>query len=436
MKNPYNAIVSHVKHDVKETGKLSGWTVALKDNINMKDTITTASSKMLENYKSIYNATVVDKLIDGGANITSKTSMDELAMGGTNRSALTGPVENPYDITRISGGSSGGSAALSGAKLVRLAIGSDTGDSVRKPASYCGTVGVKPTYGRISRYGVLPYAASLDHVGYFTQNVKDAALALEVLAGHDVRDMTSSSVTVDNYSELLDLDLKDKKVAVFKNVVDAIDNEDITNAFNDIVTKLEAQGAVVVYKEMDQTLARAMISTYLVIANGEAVTSQASYDGVRYGLSLEGESLEDIMKKSRTAGFSDFVKERLIFGQYGIEEANHIDIFVKAKKVRRLLVDSYKEMLKDVDVILTPATPTVAPLMDKNGLDIKSDTYLIADNHMVINNFTGYPSMTIPMGDSDGLPFGINISAKAFDEEVMFQYANTIESIVDWKGAF
>lgn len=436
MKNPYNAIVSHVEHEVKETGKLSGWDVALKDNINMKDTLTTASSQMLSNYKSIYNATVVDHIIDSGAKITVKTSMDELGMGGTNRNAITGPVLNPYDNERISGGSSGGSAALSGAKLVRLAMGSDTGDSVRKPASYCGTVGVKPSYGRISRYGVIPYAASLDHVGYFTQNVEDAALALEVLAGHDPLDMTSSTKEVENYSELLDLDLKDKRIAVFKNVVDAVSRPEIKEAFNSLLEKLESQGAVIVHKEMDQTLAQAMMSTYIVLANGEAVTHHASYDGVRYGYAQEGSSLEEIMINTRTVGFSDFVKERMIYGQYAIEKDHHIDVFVKAKKVRRLLVEAYKEMLSDVDVILAPATPTVAPKIDDVSVDITSDTYLVGENHMVIDNFSGTPSMTIPLGCTDKMPFGINISAKAFEERIMFSYAKKIEEIVDWKGDF
>lgn len=436
MTNPYNAVVSSVQHEVKDSGKLKTWTVALKDNINMKGTFTTASSKILENYQSVYNATVVDKLIEQGANIQYKTSMDELGMGGTNRNAITGPVLNPYDKTRISGGSSGGSAALSAAGIVDLALGSDTGDSVRKPASYCGTVGVKPSYGRISRYGVIPYASSLDHVGYFTQSVEKAALALEVLAGNDPKDMSASTNIVEKYSELLELDLKGKRIAVFKNVVDCIVNPDIKASFDKLLIDLQAKGAEIVFREMDVNLARSMVSVYFVLANGEAVSHHAGYDGVRYGLSVSGETLEDTMTQTRTQGFSDFVKERLIYGQYAIEKNQHLEVFVRAKKVRRLLVESYQEMLEGVDVIIAPATPTVATKIDDVSVDIQSDQYLIGENHMVINNFTGYPSMTLPLGDSEGMPFGVNISAKAFDEKTMFAYAKQIENLVNWKGAF
>ncbi len=434
--NPYNAIVSEVNHEVKKGDlPLSGWTVALKDNINMKDTLTTASSAILSNYKSVYDATVVQKLKDAGAEIVVKTSMDELGMGGTNRNALTGPVSNPYDETRISGGSSGGSAALSGARLVRLAMGTDTGDSIRKPASYCGSVGLKPSYGRISRYGVVPYAASLDHVGFFTENVKDAALALEVLSGKDPLDMTSLDVN-EKYSQDLNVDLKGKRIGIFKNVVDLIENESIKDALNKLLKDLKHQGAIIVEKEMDQDLIKTMLGVYLAIANGEAVTHHAAYDGVRYGNSKEGASLEEIMINTRSAGFSTFVKERLIYGQYAIEKLHHEKVFLKAKKVRRLLVEAYTDMLSDVDVILAPATPSVAPKIDQASFVVTSDMYLVAENHMVLQNFSGTPSLTLPLGKEDGLPFGLNISANYKEDHLLLKYAKEIESLIDWKGDF
>lgn len=434
--NPYNAIVSEVNHEVKKGDlPLSGWTVALKDNINMKDTLTTASSAILSNYKSVYDATVVQKLKDAGAEIVVKTSMDELGMGGTNRNALTGPVSNPYDETRISGGSSGGSAALSGARLVRLAMGTDTGDSIRKPASYCGSVGLKPSYGRISRYGVVPYAASLDHVGFFTENVADAALALEVLSGKDPLDMTSLDVN-EKYSQDLNVDLKGKRIGIFKNVVDLIENESIKDALNKLLKDLKHQGAIIVEKEMDQDLIKTMLGVYLAIANGEAVTHHAAYDGVRYGNSKEGASLEEIMINTRSAGFSTFVKERLIYGQYAIEKLHHEKVFLKAKKVRRLLVEAYTDMLSDVDVILAPATPSVAPKIDQASFVVTSDMYLVAENHMVLQNFSGTPSLTLPLGKEDGLPFGLNISANYKEDHLLLKYAKEIESLINWKGDF
>lgn len=431
-----NAIVSFVDPNEVTDGLISGWDIALKDNINMKDTLTTASCKLLSNHKSIYNAHVVDRLLDEGAVIVAKTSMDELGMGGTNLSAITGPVYNPYDITRISGGSSGGSAALVGAKAVRAALGSDTGDSVRKPAAYCGAVGVKPTYGRISRYGVIPYASSLDHVGYFTQNVADAACLLEVLAGRDDRDMTSSMEPVVSYSKLLDMDLEGKRIGIFKTVEDAIENEAVKASFVQFKEKLEAQGAILVEKTIEKTLMRTMLPVYSVISNSEAVANHANLDGVRFGLSQEGDSLEEIMKNTRTNGFSSLIKRRFIFGAFALDDANQKEVFDQAKKVRRLLVNAYASCFEDVDIMVTLASGTVAPKVENQLMDELSDAYLIGENHMVINNFSGYPSMTLPLDLVDGLPVGINISTQPFTEAKMFAYGQAFESLINWKGAF
>ncbi|EFY08232.1 amidase family protein [Erysipelothrix rhusiopathiae] len=431
-----NAIVSFVDPNEVTDGLISGWDIALKDNINMKDTLTTASCKLLSNHKSIYNAHVVDRLLDEGAVIVAKTSMDELGMGGTNLSAITGPVYNPYDITRISGGSSGGSAALVGAKAVRAALGSDTGDSVRKPAAYCGAVGVKPTYGRISRYGVIPYASSLDHVGYFTQNVADAACLLEVLAGRDDRDMTSSMEPVVSYSKLLDMDLEGKRIGIFKTVEDAIENEAVKATFVQFKEKLEAQGAILVEKTIEKTLMRTMLPVYSVISNSEAVANHANLDGVRFGLSQEGDSLEEIMKNTRTNGFSSLIKRRFIFGAFALDDANQKEVFDQAKKVRRLLVNAYASCFEDVDIMVTLASGTVAPKVENQLMDELSDAYLIGENHMVINNFSGYPSMTLPLDLVDGLPVGINISTQPFTEAKMFAYGQAFESLINWKGAF
>lgn len=431
-----NAIVSYVDLESSGTGLIGNWDVALKDNINMKGTLTTASCELLSNHVSIYNATVVDKLLAAGANICAKTSMDELGMGGTNLSAITGPVKNPYDLDRISGGSSGGSAALVGAHAVRVALGTDTGDSIRKPAAYCGAVGVKPTYGRISRYGVIPYASSLDHVGYFTQNVEDAAVMLEVLAGRDDLDMTSSFEPVENYAALLDLDLKGKRIGVFKDVQDVIGNESMRQQFASLCEQLEAQGAILVDKHMNLELLRAMLPVYSVISNSEAVANHANLDGVRYGKSQPGDDLESIMKATRSQGFSSMIKRRFVYGAYALDDDNQEDVFNQAKRVRRMIVDAYATMIEDVDIMIACASGVIAPKLNENTHNERSDEYLIAENHMVINNFTGYPSMTIPFGYVDDMPIGLNISAKPFKEATMFAYAKAIETQINWKGEF
>lgn len=422
--NKYNAIVSVMDCRKEVEGPLSGWEIAIKDNINVKGYKTTASSKMLENYESVYNATVVDKLLNAGAHLVAKTSMDELGMGGYNLTALTGPVLNPHDIQRTSGGSSGGSAALVAAKQVRAAIGTDTGDSIRKPASYCGVVGLKPTYGLISRYGVIPYAGSLDHVGVFTQNVADAKVLLESLSGKDEKDMTTHDVALNLKEEL---NLEDTTVGVFKNVVEAIDDERVLAVFNHQLNKLKTSGVKIIEKSMPEELAGAIYAVYAVISNAEAITHHANLDGVRFGLSVEGDSLEDSMKKSRGAGFGFQVKERFIYGAYALDGENQLEIYDQARKVRRLIVESYADMFDDVDFMLVPATSGVAPKLEDIPKTSKNEDHLIRENHMVVNNFSGYPSITIPMGELNHMPLGINITAKPFEDIKLLEFASKLE---------
>lgn len=434
--NEFNAVVSFVEMEnpIKD-GKLSGWDVALKDNINMKGTLTTASSHMLSNYKSIYNATVVEKLLDAGVNVVAKASMDELGMGGYNLTAHTGPVLNPHNKAYSAGGSSGGSAALVASGLVRMALGTDTGDSVRKPASYTGVVGFKPSYGLISRYGVIPYAGSLDHVGIFTQTVKDAAISLEVLAGKDPHDMTTLDKDAVAYSNLLNIDLEGKRIGIFKNVVDVIEDENVLDVFNNLLSKLESKGAILVEKSLDQDLARTLFPTYSVISNAEAITHHANLDGLRFGLSKEGETLEEVMIHSRSEGFGLQVKERFIYGAYALENDNQFTIYDQARKVRQLLVDAYTAFYDDVDVMIVPASPSTAPRLDADAKDSKTDLFLIAENHMVINNFSGYPSITVPMGLIDNMPIGVNISAFKQEDAKLLGFAKQFETILEGEHA-
>lgn len=414
-------------------GKLKGIPVALKDNISTKGILTTAASNILDNYYPIYDATIVSKLKNEGAVFVAKASMDELAMGGTNLTANIGPCHNPYDLNRISGGSSGGSAALVASGAVSVSIGSDTGDSVRKPAAFCGVVGVKPSYGRISRYGVIPYASSLDHVGYFTQNVKDAALMLEVLAGRDDKDMTSSYEEVKPYLSLLNDDVKDKKILVFDNVYNAIANQNVIESFDKVVEGLKEKGAIISHVSFDEKLMKALYPTYFIIANAEATANHSNLDGIRFGHREDGETMEEVMINTRTKGFSSFIKERFIIGSYSLFEENQDRILKKAQKVRCLIVEEVLNALKEADCIIAPASGDVAPLINSEVDNALDDKYLVAENHMVIANFAGLPSMTLPMGFYNNLPLGINITCNAFKEDTMFDIALAIENITGLK---
>lgn len=411
-----------------------GVPVVLKDNVSTKGVRTTASSRILDNYVPIFDATITKKLKEAGAIIVAKSSMDELGMGGTNLNAFTGKVNNPWDVTRISGGSSGGSAALVAEGIVPMAIGTDTGDSVRKPAGYCGVVGVKPTYGRISRYGIIPYASSLDHVGYFTTTVEDAAHTLSLLAGRDDNDMTSSSKPVEAYHELLNEDVKGKKIGVIKNVMDAIEDKEIVSQFNLVCDALIAKGAIVEEVSFSEDILNALLPTYYVISNAEATANHSNLDGIRFGMREEGEDLNEIMINSRTKGFSSEVRKRFVIGSYSLFVENQDKLFRKAQKVRRVIVEAVRDVLKSYDVLIAPSAGTIAPKPEESFDEKLSNTYLVAENHMLLGNFSGYPSMSVPNAFVNGMPVGINILARPFDEVTMFNVAQAIESSCDVKA--
>ncbi|MFV0255672.1 MAG: amidase family protein [Erysipelotrichaceae bacterium] len=406
--------------------------IVVKDNFNFKGSNTTASSKILETYVSPYNATVIEKIRKAGGIIVAKSSLDELGMGGTNKSAYTGPVLNPFDSKRISGGSSGGSAVLVASELVDFALGSDTGDSVRKPASFCGVVGVKPTYGRISRYGVIPYASSLDHVGYFTTNVTNAAKALEVMAGRDDLDMTSLDAPVDKYSELLNSDISNLKIAILGNVVDSLNNSAINDSFNQLMSKLKTQAQAVDIIHVDQKLMRALLPVYYIIANCEATANHSNLDGLRFGLQLSGDNTTEVMCNSRTAGFSSMIRKRFVIGSYSLFEENQEKLLRKAQKVRRLISEEFTKIYQDYDVIIAPASD-VAPLFDESIDNELDDKHMISDNYLVFANFLGLPSMSVPLTKINGLPVGVNITAKKLHEVEMFNVGLAVEECVNFK---
>ena len=327
--------LENLKH-VDPNSAFYGVPVVLKDLVHMKGTVTTGSSGILENYVSPYDATITRKLKEAGAIIIGKASCDTFGMGGTNMTAWTGPVMNPYDLKRMSGGSSGGSAVLVASGVVPIAIGTDTGDSIRKPASYNNIVGLKPTYGRISRYGVIPYASSLDHVGVFARNIKDAALALEVLAGRDDKDMTSSQLPVEAYAQLLNSDVQGKKIGILQNVIDAIKKPETLKIFSALCDKLKAKGAIIQSMHLNEDLMHAFLPTYYIIANAEATANHSNLDGLRFGVLIEGKSMEESMMRSRTAGFGKLLKKRFVIGSYALSTENQEEVFRKAQKVRQI----------------------------------------------------------------------------------------------------
>lgn len=415
---------------------LNGIPYVLKDNYNTKGIKTTASSRMLEDYVPIYNAHVVDLLNKQGVCLIGKASMDELAMGGTNKSALTGPVYNPWDSSRIAGGSSGGSAALVGSGVVPFALGSDTGDSIRKPAGFCGIVGFKPTWGRISRYGVIPYASSLDHVGAFTRNVRDMAIVTEALAGRDERDMTSSTREVPHYLENLTDDIKGMKIAVLKTVSDEIRNPDIKANFEMVVNTLKNLGAIVEDVNMPVELLRTLLPTYTIIANSEATSNHSCLDGIKYGNRQEGQTTDDVMINSRTHGFGDHIKRRFILGNLALATENQERMFRKAQRVRRLVVEELNKIYKDYDIILTPNGGSVAPKVDEATDDRLSDEYLILENHLCLGNFAGAPSLSLPSGFVDNMPVAVNLMGRIFEEQTVLNVSYALENTLGFKNQF
>ena len=422
--------------DVKENEILKGIPGVFKDNYNTKGIKTTASSKMLEEYVPVYNATVVDKLYEAGISLIGKSSMDELAMGGTNKSALTGPVFNPWDSSRIAGGSSGGSEALVGSGVVPFALGSDTGDSIRKPAGFCGVVGFKPTWGRISRFGVIPYASSLDHVGAFTRNVRDMAIVTEALAGRDDRDMTSSNLPVPHYLENLTSDIKGMKIAVLTTVSDEIRNKDIKENFEHVIATLKELGAEVGEVTIPQYLARAILPTYTIIANSEATSNHSCLDGIKYGDRQPGSSTDEVMINSRTDGFGAHIKRRFILGNLALATENQERMFRKAQRVRRLIVEELNKIYSEYDIILTPNSGSVAPKLDEANDDRLSDEYIILENHLALGNFAGTPSISIPSGFSDKMPIAVNLMGRVFEEQTVLNAAYALEQALGFANQY
>ncbi len=425
-----NEAMERVKHldSTKKDSLLYGVPIVIKDNYSTKDIPTTASSNILNGYVPIFSSEVVLRLEAEGAIVIGKATMDEMAMGGSGTTGHLGMTYNPWDKShkRIIGGSSSGSAAAISAGITPISIGSDTGDSVRKPASYAGLVGFKPTWGRISRYGLFPFATSLDHVAYFTRNVFDSAYLLNVLAGRDDKDASSSFVKVDDYTKGLSKSIKGRKIAVIKCVVDSITNETIIDTFNKTTDYLRSKGAIVDVVEMDSKLLKAIYPTYFIISSSESTSNTACLDGIKFGNRIEGKTFEEVMINTRTKGFSSRIKRRFVIGSFSLFKENQQELFVRAQKCRRMIVNAFNKVFEEYDAIYCPASPSIAPIVGSYSNNL-SNEYLIADNYLAYGNMGGYPSITIPIGFENNMPFGGNLSAKPFQESLLLNIASVLE---------
>lgn len=412
---------------------LWGIPFVIKDNFSTKDIPTCASSNILEGYKPIFSAEVVNKLEEKGAILIGKTTLDEFGMGGHGMSGHKGYVFNPWDPShkREIGGSSSGSAAAVASGIVPYSIGTDTGDSVRRPAAQACLVGFKPTWGRISRYGVFPFAESLDHVAFFTRNVKDSAIVLENIAGHDEKDATSTWDFAKNYQKCINENLAGKRLAILKEIYDCFPDNFVKQGFNQLIEKMKNAGAIVEEVGFDKKLCSAILPTYLVISSAAATSNLACLDGIKYGAKETDDNYEDFVIQTRTKGFSNQIKRRLIFGSLALDENNYEKIYVKALKIRHLIADRANEILKDFDGIILPALSDIAQEFDNP--QIVTDDLEIANNYMAISNFAGLPSITVPIGFSEGLSYGANISCKVFDEQTALDIAAGIENITGIK---
>jgi aspartyl-tRNA(Asn)/glutamyl-tRNA(Gln) amidotransferase subunit A len=406
------------------TGKLFGTVVALKDNICYKGHHVSAGSKILEGFTSLFDATVVERLLAEDAIIIGRTNCDEFAMGSSNENSAYGNVLNAADNTRVPGGSSGGSAVAVQAGLCQASFGSDTGGSIRQPAAFCGVVGLKPTYGRVSRYGLIAYASSFDQIGPFTKSVEDAALLMEVISGKDNYDSTSSSQKVDNYSAHLGFDKK-AKIAVFPAVMNSTGlHSDVKSAVEDLVANLKSEGHTI--GEIDFAFLDHLIATYYVLSTAEASSNLARFDGVHYGYrSKQAGEMETVYKKSRTEGFGKEVKNRIMLGTFVLSSGYYDAYYSRAQKVRRILTEKIRGIFKEYDFIILPTSPTVAFKFGEKS-DNPVEMYL-ADIYTVLANLTGIPAISLPLAeDVNGLPIGIQVMADNFQEGNLLAFSEKL----------
>ena len=420
----------------EDIGVLGGVPIAIKDNICTNGVKTTCASKMLESFTPIYDATVVKKLEEAGAIIVGKTNMDEFAMGSSTETSYFKKTKNPWNLSRVPGGSSGGSAAAVSSDMAFAALGSDTGGSIRQPASYCSVVGLKPTYGLISRFGLIAFASSLDQIGPFTKNVEDAAIMLNVISGHDKLDTTSADIEKIDYTKALVSDVKGKVIGIPTDFITEGISKDVKQAYDNAIDTLKAAGAKI--EEIKLEYAKYSLATYYIIATAEASSNLGRYDGIRYGYRAKDfNDLDELYVKSRTEGFGDEVKRRIMLGTYVLSSGYYDAYYKRAQQVRTLIVDNFKKAFEKCDVIMIPTAPNTSFKFGAHNAS-PLEMYL-EDIYTVPVNIAGLPGISVPGGfGENGMPIGIQFIAKAFDEQNLLQVAYTFEkntSYIDKKPA-
>lgn len=438
--NAFEIIMDDAKEVEVNDNLLSGIPYGVKDNYSLKGVLSTGSSNTLKDYVPFFTATAVENLHKKGAVAVNRTCMDEFGMGGTGTTGHKGVQKNPWDLTRMCAGSSSGSAAAVASGVYPYALGSDTGDSIRKPAAYCGIVGYKPTYGMISRYGLFAFASSLDHCGVLTRSVRDAAIVVDGMKGLDKNDMTTWDSSSIHLNDDLNSNVKGKKLFYIKELAN-IENypnasEELKNHlenFKNTVKLCEEMGITVEEVSIDKDLLNAIPSVYVVISCAEATSNMSNLTGIVFGPRSDGKNYYEMMKDYRTKGFSPLIKRRFIIGSYVLQTENQDKYFKNAQRVRRLIVDKMKEQFKTYDAMIMPVGTGVAKHLD-SSLDVKNENAEALEEQLQIGNFGGFPSITIPNGFIDGLPVGVNITGNCYEDQNVLNIAYALEGKMNYKG--
>src|SRR5574344_914017 len=439
--NAFDYIINDAKGSMVTDNYLSGIPYGIKANYSTKDILSTGSSNTLNNYVPFFDATAIKKLKEAGAVAVNKTAMDEFGMGGTGTTARTGTIKNPWDPTRMCAGSSSGSACAVAYGVYPFALGSDTGDSIRKPAAYCGIVGYKPTYGMISRYGLFPFASSLDHCGVLTRSVEDASIVVDAMKGIDPYDMTTWNSSNMHLHDNLTNDVKGKKLFYIKEIVDKSNYKNISKEleahldnFMATVEKCRSLGMEVDEVSIDSKLLRAIPSVYVVISCAEATSNMSNLTGFIFGPRGEGKDYIEMMKDYRTKGFSPLIKRRFVIGSYVLQSENQDRYFKNAQRVRRLIVDKMKELFAEYDGLILPVSTGPAHHLDNSVDTLNEDDVSVLEEHLQIGNFGGFPSITIPNGFVDGLPVGVNITGNCYKDQEVLNMAFALEGTLPYKN--
>ena len=414
----------------EELPLLAGIPLVLKDNMNLVGSKTTASSKILENFVSPYNATITDKLLNNLVPIIAKANLDEFAMGSSNENSAFGKVHNPWNLNKVPGGSSGGSAASVAACEATLSLGSDTGGSIRLPASFCGIVGMKPTYGRVSRYGLIAFASSLDQIGPFARTVEDAATLLQVISGHDAKDSTSLDIPVEDYSKSLNNDIKGRKIGVIKELMGEGLSDDVRKAIDLAIDTYKQQGAEIV--ELSLPSLKYSIGIYYILATAECSSNLARFDGVKYGYRCtDADCLLDMYTKTRAEGFGPEVKRRIMLGTYALSSGYYDAYYKKAQQMRRLVKEDFDKAFEKVDALISPTCPNTA--FDIGARTEDPLAMYLTDIATISANLAGIPGISVPAGfDKDGMPIGLQILAPQMKEADLFNFSYKFEQEHDF----